>query len=111
MTKTPSDQEEDNDDDPFLADFFQGKDPKTNRHKWLVCYYCNLFSPDSGFHKNKNRLQHASQVRRIMEETDPSGDDITFMAEDRLDRLGCAESESQETRHSKIISHQPGNFS
>lgn len=68
-----------------MADFFQEKDPKTNRHKWLVYYYRHLFTPDVGFHKDKNRLQHASQVKRIMEETDPGSDDITFITEDE----GC----------------------
>ncbi len=86
----PSDQEEDDDDDseyPLVADFFQEKDPKTNRHKWLVHYYRHLFTPDAGFHKDKNRLQHASQGKRILEETDPGGDDITFIADDEGSKI------------------------
>ena len=85
----PSDQEEDDDDTeyPLVADFFLEKDPKTNRHKWLVHYYKHLFTPDAGFHKDKNRLQHASQVKRIIEQTNPNGEDITFMADDEGSRI------------------------
>lgn len=89
---TPSgseDQEGDDDDEaeyPLVADFFEEKNPKTNRHKWLIHYYRHLFTPDAGFHKDKNRLQHALQVKHIME-TDPRGHDITFMAEEEGSRI------------------------
>lgn len=64
------------------ADFFQEKNPKTNRHKWLCSFYNYLFTPTAGFKKDRNRLQHASQVKRLIEETDPKGDDIKFLVED-----------------------------
>ena len=89
LSAPPSDQEEDDDesDYPLVEDFFLEKDPKTNRHKWLVLYYRHLFTPNAGFHKERNRLQHASQVRRIIEQTDPNGDDISFMADDEGSRI------------------------
>ena len=84
-----SDKDESDDDDTeyFMAeDYFKEKDPKTNRHKWMCYFYRYLFTPNAGFHKDKNRLQHACQVRRLLEETDPHGNDIVFLAEEEGNR-------------------------
>ena len=80
--------ESDGDDAEYLmaADFFQEKEPKSNRHKWLCQFYRYPFMPSSGFHKDKNRLQHACQVKILLEETDPRGDDIVFLAEEEGNR-------------------------
>ena len=84
-----SDDDSDEDDDayPMAADYFQEKNPKTNRHKWLVHFYRYLFTPTAGFHKDRNRLQHACQVRRLLEESDPNGNDISFIADDECNRV------------------------
>ena len=82
---SPSQEEkEDNDDESEypLVDYFKDPSPKPRRHQWLVNFYRQLFTLSAGFHKEKNRLQHACQVKRLKEETNPSRDDITFMAED-----------------------------
>ena len=71
----------------MAADFFEEKNPKTNRHKWLCFFYCYLFTPTAGFHKDRNRLQHACQVKKLIEETDPKGDDILFIVEDEGNRV------------------------
>ena len=70
----------------MAKDFFEERDPKTNRHKWLCFFYRYLFTPRAGFHKDQNRLQHACQVKKLIEETDPRGDDIAFLAEEEGNR-------------------------
>ena len=89
-TKETSDNEISDEDEStysMAADYFKEKDPKTNRHKWLVSFYRFLFTPTAGFKKEQNRLQHACQVKKLIEETDPKGDDILFMAEDEGNRV------------------------
>ena len=89
-TKEPSVEESSDEDEseyPMQADYFEEQEPKTNRHKWLCQFYRYLFTPAAGFHKDKNRLQHACQVKRLIEETDPHGDDILFLVEDEGDRV------------------------
>ena len=66
----------------MTEDNFKEKDPKSNRHKWMCFFYWYLFTPLSGFHKQKNRLPHACQVKRSLDETDAHGDDIVFLAEE-----------------------------
>ena len=81
---------EDDCDEPDYAmkeDYFKETEPNSNRHKWLIAYYKYLFTPSAGFHKERNRLQHASQVKTILEETDPKGDDIVFLAEEEGNRV------------------------
>jgi len=39
------------------------------------------------FHKERNRLQHASQVRTILEEIEPKGDDITIIADEEGNKV------------------------
>lgn len=70
QTKSDS-SDEDDEECPMAADYFQEENPRTNRHKWMVHFYKYLFAPDAGFHKDQNRLQHACQVKRLLEETDP----------------------------------------
>ena len=47
----------------MAEDYFKEKDRKSKRHTWLCHFYRLLFTPDAGFHKDRNRLQHASQVK------------------------------------------------
>ena len=71
----------------MAKDFFEEKEPKTNRHKWLCNFYRYLFTPTAGFHRDRNRLQHACKVKKLIEETDPKGDDILFLVEDEGNRV------------------------
>ena len=68
-------------------DYFKEKDHKSKCHKWLCHFFRYLFIPDAGFHKNKNRLQHACQVKRLLEESDPHGDDIAFLADEEGNKI------------------------
>ena len=89
-SKANSDDEQSDEDDgayPLVADFFKEKHPKTKRHQWLCFVYRCLFMPSSGFHKDRNRVQHACQVKRILEETDPHGSDIVFLTEEEGNRV------------------------
>ena len=68
----PSNEDPEDDSEYLMAkDFFEERDPKNNRHKWLCYFYRYLFTPTAGFHKDRNRLQHANHVRKLIEETDP----------------------------------------
>ena len=91
---SPSQEDMDNDSDgddesvyPQVEDYFKDRDPKTNRHKWLINFYRHLYTLSSGFHKDRNRLQHACQVKRLIEEVDPKGNDIEFMAEEEGNKV------------------------
>ena len=67
---------EDDCDEPDYAmkeDYFKETEPNSNRHKWLIAYYKYLFTPSAGFHKERNQLQHASQVKTILAETTQKG--------------------------------------
>ena len=66
----------------MATDYFEERQLKSNRHKWLCQFYRYLFTPSAGFQKDKNRLQHACQVKKLLEEADPREDDIVFLAEE-----------------------------
>ena len=86
----PSEVNPSDDDDseyPMAEDYFKEKNPKSNRHKWLRNFYRYLFTPAAGFHKERNRLQHACQVKCLLEESDPDGDDIAFLAQEEGSKL------------------------
>ena len=86
--KEPSYEDPDDDSEYLMTvDFFEEKELKTNRHKWLCYFYHHLFTPTAGFHKDRDRLQHAYQVKKLIEETDPRGDDIAFLAEEEGNRV------------------------
>ena len=48
----------------------------------MVGFYDYLSRPSAGFKKKSIRLQHAGQVRILLEHIDPKGDDITCLALD-----------------------------
>ena len=88
-----SDEASDNDDDDVNVDndedypdphreYFNATLPKNNRHKWLLAFYSYLNKADCGRKKGRNRLQHASQVRAILEDIDPGGNDINVLSKD-----------------------------
>jgi len=61
--------------------YFTAASPKTNRHCWLVGFYQYLTRPTAGDKKQAVRLQHAAQMRKLLEAIDPGGDDITCLLE------------------------------
>ena len=77
-----SSESDDEDPYPMQVDYFTEDNPTTKRHIWLVAYYKYLLTPAAGFHQDKNRLQHACQVKTILHDIDPSGDDIAVLAEE-----------------------------
>ena len=59
--------------------YFTCTSPKTNRHRWLVVFYQYLTRPTAGDKKQAIHLQHATQMRKLLEAIDPGGDDITCL--------------------------------
>lgn len=76
------DEEEDCSESEPQVDYFTSKTPRTDRHKWLVGFYSYLHYPDCGRKKNRNRLQHASHIKTILEDLDPKGTGIDILAEE-----------------------------
>lgn len=79
--KDEEDQEEDEEDQPRY-EYFTDPKPQNNRHKWLVCFFEFLTRPSAGDKKQSIRLQHASQMRNLLEAIDPDGDDILCLLQD-----------------------------
>lgn len=52
-----------------FSTYFEDPNPANDRQKWLAGFYRYLNTPDCGQKRNKNRHQHASQVRKVLEET------------------------------------------
>ena len=78
----PSEEEDGEEDESHYPDrkaFFKDPNPRSNRHRWLVLFYHHLNKPDCGRKKQKNRLQHAEHVRRILEDLQPRGSDIDIL--------------------------------
>ena len=81
------DENEDDEDKDFksrppLVEFFNDPRPKTNRHRWLALFFQFLTRPTAGDKKQSIRLQHASQMRNLLEAVDPDGDDILCLLKD-----------------------------
>ena len=78
----PSEEEDGEEDEshyPDQKEFFKDPNPRSNRHRWLVLFYHHLNKPDCGRKKQKNRLQHAEHVRRILEDLQPRGSDVDIL--------------------------------
>ena len=88
--ETSEDEEEDEDcsttSQPSSIQFFTDCNAKTNRHQWLVRFLEFLSRPTAGDKKQAIRLQHAAQMRKLLEAIDPGGDDILCL----LDHEGDA---------------------
>ncbi|KAJ7391697.1 hypothetical protein OS493_017394 [Desmophyllum pertusum] len=61
---------------PKLIDYFTAAKPPNNRRRWLVNFFDYLTRPTAGDKKQTIRLQHANQMRNLLEAVDPAGDDI-----------------------------------
>lgn len=83
-----SDYEDDDKDEDFEGfqlqeDFFTNPNPKTTREKWLVLFFKWLNTSDAGCKKNRNRLQHASHIRTMLEDLEPGGEGINILSADK----------------------------
>ena len=67
------------------AQYYSAKNPKTKRHQWLVLFFEYLSRPSAGDKKTSIRLQHVSQMRKILEAISPDGDDITCLVHNEGD--------------------------
>ena len=67
--------------------YFTAAHPSTIRHQWLVLFYEFLTRPTAGDKKRSIRLQHASQMRLLLETIDPKGDDILHLLDDQGDAV------------------------
>ena len=68
-------------------EYFRDHKYKNNWHRWLVGFYEFLSRPSAGNKKDTIRLQHASQMRALLEHLDPGGDDITCLVEQEGDAV------------------------
>ena len=73
----------DGDEDDGVAQtqeaYFTHPNPQMERHLLLTSFYAYLGTPRAGFKKERNRLQHVSQVQTILEDVDPQGKDISVL--------------------------------
>ena len=79
------DDDDDGGDDyelPGAKAFFETRRATTDRHRFLVDFYSFLGTVDEGQKDERVRLQHANQVKKILENIDPSGKDIQALAKD-----------------------------
>lgn len=89
----PESEEETQDDDSSVfsavgsLQYFTAKNPKTNRHKWLVLFFDFLSRPTAGDKKETIKLQHAAQMRLLLEALDPNGDDILCLLQNEGDAV------------------------
>ena len=67
--------------------YFTARFPKTNRYRWLVLFHSFLSRPSAGDKKPSVKLQHAAQMRGLLEAIDPAGDDITCLLENEGDTV------------------------
>ena len=67
--------------------FFKATTPENPRHRWLTGFYDYLSRPAMGDKKKSVRLQHAGQMRILLEYLDPKGDDISCLAQDEGDAV------------------------
>ena len=75
---------DDSDFDPeeSVSEYFKAKSFKNERHRWMCLFYQELNKPDLGRKTSRNRLQHASHVRKILEDLEPNGTNINVLSGD-----------------------------
>jgi len=92
--KEPSEPEDQSDAsfDPVASNisaeqFFTTTMLENPRHKWLTGFYNYLSRPAMSDKKKAICLQHARQMRILLDYIDPKGDDITCLAQDEGDAV------------------------
>ena len=83
----PEDEEYATKSKPSRNEFFTAANPTNNRHRWLVKFFEFLTRPTAGDKKKSIRLQHANQMRTLLEEVDPEGDDILCLLDNEGDAV------------------------
>ena len=73
MIQTASQKKETN------LEYFTNTASQNFRQRWLVAFYSYLGRPSAGNKKETKKLQHASQMRALLEGVEPGGDDITCL--------------------------------
>ena len=68
-------------------DFFTDPKPQNNRHYWLVKFFEYLSRPTAGDKKESVRLQHAAQMRNLLDAIDPHGNDILCLLDHKGDAV------------------------
>ena len=53
----------------------------------MLGFWNYLPSPDAGYMKETERMNHASQVRLLLEHLDPDGKDVTCLVDDDTDAV------------------------
>ena len=64
------------------AMFFEDPRPSTDRQRWLCGFYNYLALPEAGHRKKQQRIQHASQMRLLLEAMAPEEDNLDCLEED-----------------------------
>ena len=59
----------------------------SDRHKWLCAFFKFLALPDAGYRKEAQRLQHASQIKLLLEALAPKDDDLKCLGADNGDAV------------------------
>ena len=57
------------------------------RHKWLCGFFQYLGLPDAGYQKESQRLQHASQIKILLETLAPDEDDLECLGAENGDAV------------------------
>ena len=65
-----------------MRSYFTKPHQSNNCQHWLVGFYRYLNSPDCGRKRNKNRLQHAAQAKKILQDLDAGGRVINILSQD-----------------------------
>lgn len=87
-------EDEESDDDPDCIpkkqtnlEYFTNTASQNFRQRWLVAFYSYLGRPSAGNKNESVKLQHASQMRTLLEAIEPDGDDITCLTNDEGDAV------------------------
>ena len=62
-----------------VSEYFKATSFKNERHRWM---FQELNKPDLGRKESRNRLQHTSHVRKILEDLEPNGTNIDVLSGD-----------------------------
>ena len=81
-TEERDDEEESCPDDERTIGYPTLSSPKDKMQTWLGLFYKYLNTPDCRRKRDKNRLQHATHVRTILEDIDLKGKDLEILSED-----------------------------
>ena len=84
--------------------YFSATSFESDRHQWLCGFFGYLALPDAGYKKEAQRLQHASQVKLLLEALEPNQDDLECIGADNGDAMWLRWVD----RHLKVKSKAPG---